>query len=68
MKMVNLVLDGGLSIKNIREVVLFGRFISRNQTQGYLKDMSTLSSHKQDNAAVTFVSVFCPFCVRDVSV
>ena len=50
MKMVNLVLDGGLSIKNIREVVLFGRFMSRNQTQGYLKDMSTLSLHKQDNA------------------
>ena len=50
MKMVNLVLDGGLSIKNIREVDLFGRFISRNQTQGYLKDMSILSSHKQDNA------------------
>ena len=48
MKMVNLVLDGGLSTKNIREVALCGHFILRNQTQGYLKDMSTLSSHKQD--------------------
>ncbi len=49
MKMVNLVLDGGLSIKNIREVVLFGRSILRNRILDCSKVMSISSSHNKSN-------------------